>query len=175
MLEALGKHLWLLLTLAVPGLFTYGAWRLLLVLVPSTRLDAQALAQIDDSALLTTALIMAIALAQQAFAIALEFGLWLIARARRRRWPYFHALVHRRFALAARGRLSAEATRIIGNFFLSLNVAVGVGLLLLYFHGYEGLPWGHWLSNALLALAAAAVLTAFFRGMNAVAVIRLEA
>lgn len=71
MLDTVAKNLWLLLTLVIPGLFTYGAWRLLLLLEPSSRLDVEALKQIDGSGLTSTSVIIAIALLQQPFLVCL--------------------------------------------------------------------------------------------------------
>lgn len=80
MLEAVAKNLWLLLTLVIPGLFTYGAWRALLLLEPSVRLDINALNQIDSTAIVSASIIIAVALLQQAIAIAIESVLTLLAK-----------------------------------------------------------------------------------------------
>jgi hypothetical protein len=167
MLEEVAKNLWLLLTLVIPGLFTYGAWRIILLLEPSQRLAAGALSQIDSSALVTTSVIVAIALLQQVVAIVIEAALTLWAKLMQKQWPNFHALFCERFALAAAGRLDENATRIIGNFFLSTNICIGLGLLLLYFLAYESLAPTHWVSLGLMALLAATLTTAVFRMLNA--------
>lgn len=64
MLEAIAKNLWFLLTLIMPGLFAYGAWRVLLLLEPSKRLNIDALNQIDSSAIASVSIIIAVALLQ---------------------------------------------------------------------------------------------------------------
>ena len=80
MLEAVAKNLWLLLTLVIPGLFTYGSWRVLLILEPSAHLDINALNQIDSSVIASASIIIAIALLQQAIAIAIESVLALLSK-----------------------------------------------------------------------------------------------
>ncbi len=167
MLEAVAKNLWLLLTLVLPGLFTYGAWRAILLLEPGRRLAVDALAQVDSSALVTTSIIVAVAVLQQAIAIVIEATLSLLAKIMRKKWPNFHALFCERFALAASGKLDENATRVIGSFFLSVNMCVGLGLLLVYFLAYESMRLVHWVPTGLLVLLAAALTAATYRMLNA--------
>lgn len=167
MLEELAMNLWLLLTLVIPGLFTYGAWRMILLLEPSRRLAADALSQIDDSALVTSSIIVAIALVQQAGAILVEATLAMVAKIMQRRWPNLHALFCERFALTVAGKIDENATRIIGNFFLSTNISIGLGLLLLYFQAYESMELIRWVPMGMLVLLAATVTSAVFRMINA--------
>lgn len=167
MLEAVAKNLWLLLTLVIPGLFTYGAWRLLLLLEPSRRLAVDALSQIDNSALVTTSIIVAVALLQQAVAIVIEAALTLLAKTMQKKWPNFYTLFCERFALAAANKLDENATRIIGNFFLSINMSIGLGLLLLYFLAYELLGFTQWVPIGLIVILAVTFTTAVFRMLNA--------
>jgi len=137
MLEEVAKNLWLLLTWVIPGLCTYGAWRAILILEPSRYLTDSALSQMDNSALVTTCIIFAIALLQQAFAIVIEAALALLAKKMNRIWPNFYTLLCERFELAAEGKLNQDATRIIANFFQTTNISIGLGFLLLYFLYYE--------------------------------------
>lgn len=167
MLEAVAKNLWLLLTLVMPGLFTYGAWRAILLLEPSRQLAVDALSQIDDSALVTTSIIFAVALQQQAVAIVIEAALSLLAKIMQKKWPNFYALFCERFAFAAAGKLDENATRIIGSFFLSINMSIGLGLLLLYFLAYESMGLTQWVPIGLIVLLAATLITAIFRMLNA--------
>lgn len=167
MLETIAKNLWLLLTLVVPGLFTYGAWRTILLLEPSSRLASDALEQVDSSALTTTSIIVAIAALQQSIAIVGEAILTLLANVMKIKWPYFYALFCERFSLAAAGKLDENATRIIGNFFLSLNMCVGLGILLLYFLMYESIGLAHWVPRGLIVLLAATLTTTIYRLLNA--------
>ncbi len=167
MLEALAKNLWLLLTLVIPGLFTYGAWRVLLLLEPSSRLDITALKQIDSSSIVSASIIIAIALLQQAVAIAIEAALTLLAKSKQTKWPNIYSLFCERFALAAAGKLDENATRIIGNFFLSINMSIGLLLLLLYFMAYESMGLNEWIPIGLVVLLIATIITAVFRMLNA--------
>ena len=171
MLEAIADNLWLLLTVVIPGLFTYGAWRVLLLLEPSKHLITDALNQIDSSVLATTCIIVALALLQQAIAITIEFGLDRLARLRKNKWPHFYSLFCERFTLASGGKLSENATRIIGNFFLSLNISIGLVLLLLYFLVYESMPPMHWIPLVIMVLLAFTLTSAIFRMLNAKSII----
>jgi len=167
MLEAAAKNLWLLLTLVLPGLFTYGAWRILLILEPSTHLNIEALNQIDSSAIASTSIILAIALLQQAVAIAIEFFLTLLAKVKKDQWPNYYSLFCERFQLAASGKLDENTTRIIGNFFLSINMSVGLSILLLYFMAYEKLNINHWVPVGIMFFLVATLITTIFRMFSA--------
>ena len=167
MLEAVAKNLWLLLTLVIPGLFTYGAWRVLLLLEPSTRLDITALDQIDSSAIASASIIIAIALLQQAIAIAIESVLTLLAKFKEKKWPNFYSLFCDRFTLSAAGKIDENATRIIGNFFLSINMSIGLILLLIYFLLYESMCANQWIPLSIIVLLIATLITTIFRMLNA--------
>ena len=172
MLDTVAKNLWLMLTLVIPGLFTFGLWRLLLLLEPSNRMNTEALDQIDSSAITAASIIIAIALLQQAFAIAIESLLALFAKLKKNRWPDFYSLFCERFALAASGKLDENATRIIGNFFLSINMCIGLSLLLIYFLVYEGQTINHWIPISITAFLIATLLTSIFRMINAMWVVK---
>ena len=172
MLETLAKNIWILLTLVMPGLFTYGAWRAILLLEPSGRVAVDALAQIDNSVLATSSIIVAIALLQQAIAIVIEAALTLLAKIMKKQWPNFHALFCDRFELAASGKLNENATRVIANFFMSINMSIGLSLLLLYCLAYEEMQLTQWVPLSLIILLAATLTTAAFRMINAKWVIK---
>lgn len=137
------------------------------MLEPSTRLDINALNQIDSSAIASASVIIAIALLQQAIAIAIESLLTLIAKIQEKKWPNYYALFCDRFALSAAGKLDENATRIIGNFFLSINMSIGLSLLLLYFLAYETIDTNHWIPISIIALLVATLITTLFRMLNA--------
>jgi hypothetical protein len=167
MLEAIAKNLWILLTLIIPGLFTYGVWRILLLLEPSKRLNIDALHQIDSSAIASASIIIAVALLQQALAIAIEAALALLAKSRQEQWPNIYSLFCERFELATKKKLDERATRIIGNFFLSINVSIGLVLLLLYFLLYESMCVSHWIPLSIIVFLIATLITIVFRMLNA--------
>ncbi len=167
MLETVAKNLWLLLTIVIPGLFTYGAWRVLLLLEPGQRLSIDAFSQIDSSAIVSASVIIAIALLQQAIAITIESILTLLSKIQKNKWPNFYSLFCERFALAATGKLDENTTRVIANFFLSLNMSVGLLLLLLYFMAYEGMNINQWVPLSVIVLLTATVITTVFRLLNA--------
>ena len=167
MLEEVAKNLWLLLTLVIPGLFTYGVWRAILLLEPSKRLAVDALSNIDSSALVTTSIIVAVAMLQQAVAIVAEAVLSLLAKIMQKKWPNLYALFCERFVLASAGKLDENATRIIGNFFLSINMCIGIGLLLIYFLAYESMGLSQWVPISLIGFLVVTFTTAVFRMFNA--------
>lgn len=167
MLETLAKNLWLLITVGIPGMFTYGVWRVLLLLEPSNCLDMTALNQIDSSAIASASIVIAIGLLQQAIAITMESLLTLLAKIRQKKWPNIYSLFCERFELAAAGKLDENATRIIGNFFQSMNISVGLFLVFLYFVAYEGMGTDEWIPIAIMVFLAAALITTVFRMLNA--------
>jgi hypothetical protein len=167
MLEEVGKNLWLLLTIVIPGFCTYGAWRLLLVLSPGSNRLTAALTSIDDKTWVTASIIVAVALLQQAVSIISEAALTGLAKLMGPRWPNFHALFRERFDLAASGELTENATRIVGNYFQSTNICVGLGFLLLYFLLYEKTGTRHWIPVGLALLLVAGLVTTAYRLYNA--------
>lgn len=167
MLEAISKNIWLLLTLLVPGLFTYGTWRVLLLLEPSVHLEISALNQIDGSAFASGSIVIAIALLQQVIAIAIESVLALLARSNKENWPNFYSLFSERFVLSAAGKLDDNSTRIIATFFLSINISVGLSLLLLYFLAYENMNINQWIPLAIIILLVSTLIATIFRMFNA--------
>lgn len=87
MLDTLAKNLWLLITVGIPGMFTYGVWRVLLLLEPSNCLDTEALKQIDGSAIASASIVIAIGLLQQAVGISIESLLAFLAKSGRKNGP----------------------------------------------------------------------------------------
>jgi hypothetical protein len=169
-MDELLKNLWLLLTLAIPGMTTYGAFRLLLVLNGSQRIDKAVFDKIDASALVTTCLIMALAVFQQAIAIAIEAGISFICARCRHKHEEYHALFCERFKMAASGKLSENATRILGNFFMSLNVTIGQCMVLGYLVWYER-PNNRTPELVILLFIAMGLVSAVFRLRNAVSIV----
>jgi hypothetical protein len=153
--------------LVIPGLFTYGIWRVFLLLEPSKRLNIDELSHIDNSSIASASVIIAVALLQQAVAIAIETALALLAKSREKKWPNIYSLFCERFELAAAGKLDENATRIIGNFFLSINMSIGLTLLLLYFLLYESMYANQWIPLSIIVLLIATLITTLFRMLNA--------
>lgn len=136
-MDELVKNLWLLLTIAIPGMTTYGVFRLLILFNGAGKLDKAVLDKIDESSLITSCLIIALAIAQQAVSIVIEAALSQACSRCRNRDETYYKLFCERFKMAAEGKLSENATRIMGNFFLSLNVTIGQCMLLAYLLLYE--------------------------------------
>lgn len=172
MIENLSKNLWLLLTLALPGFFTYGLWRLLLFFVQNPPLSPEDLKQIDASALTTTCIIFAFALLQQAIAVAIEFFLYLAGKKKKR--TKFNTLFCERFDLAAEGKLNPTAERTVGNFFLSFNMSVGIILIIGYFLiivDFKDKQEAFTILSGLILLLCATIITTVFRMITAEKVI----
>ena len=172
-MESIGKNLWMLITIVVPGLFTYGAWRLLLFLYPSSTLTIETFEVIDNSSLITCCIIIAIALLQQALAIVIEFFLSLISLIRKEQWKNLHSMFWDRFKLASEDCLNESSERIIGNFFLSLNILIGLLFILSYFVWYEHLTLNSWVLKSLIFFIVVNSITAIYRLINAVSVIAI--
>jgi len=170
-MEELAKNLWLLLTLVLPGMTTYGVFRLLAILY-DCKIDKAAFEKLDASALVTTCLIVAIALVQQAFSIGIEMVLaWLCKQNRRRNWRYYQFFCNR-FQMAASGKMNEASTRVFGNFFTSLNITIGQVLLFLYLW-HLGLRFDNSALRVVTLLALAAFVSAWFRLHNAASIIPL--
>lgn len=173
-MEAISKNLWLLLTLVLPGFFTYGLWRLSLffIIVRPATLSNAALKQIDESTLTTTCIIFAFALMQQAIAIMIEsFIYYFLNRNKKDRKPdtnkdersILKTLFCERFKLTAKGKLNERAERMVGNFFLSMNICIGICLLIGYFIGYIGYAQSKPVVYGLAVLLPAALIATYFR------------
>jgi hypothetical protein len=106
---------------------------------------------------------------QQAIAISLEAAVSRICQYRREGDPY-RLLFCERFKMAAAGKLNENATRIIGNVFTSLNVTIGLGLILAYLMLYEQEQDGASVI-VVAALAVAGIITTGFRLQNAKGVV----
>jgi hypothetical protein len=180
-MESISKNLWLLLTLVIPGLFTYGLWRLSLFFITELpeSLTPKTLEQIDASNMTTTCIIFAFALMQQAVAIAIEAVIYYFlnkdskkksARSKKEfkdEKSMLKTLFCERFVLASKGQLNEQAERIVGNFFLSMNVSIGICLLIAYFAGYIGFGKSQSVIIGLIVLLPAALVTTFFRMITA--------
>lgn len=170
MLQEIVKNLWLLLTIIIPGFFTYGLWRILLILEPVT-LKNNILNKVDASVLLTTSFIVAIGLLQQAGSIVVEFLLTLISKAIKDKFPLFHELICGRFALTSAGKLDESTTRIVGNFFLSMNISMGVVLIYTFYKCYVS-NTSDWVFIFLYITFGITIISTFFRMFNAMSAIK---
>lgn len=159
MLESIGKNIWLILTIVIPRMATYGAWRILLILLPNNKIALSSLQQIDNSAILSACVVVAITIFQQAIAIVIEALLALIARCMKIGRPNFYSLFWDRFVIFSFGDLNENGRQVIGNLFLSINVCVGLIFLFLYFFLYEDLSLSHWIPVSIIIV--------FFMGIGA--------
>ena len=168
MTELFVKNLWLFLTLVVPGLVTYGSWRILLLFHNSTTtVIQQGLEKLDQSTLLTSCVIMALAVIQQGFGIFIEFLLrcWSVhTEERKQSWGL---LFYSRFEPKVRTQVGEEGMQTIGQFFLSLNVLVGQAGLLIFFLWYGATGWTSALAFVLYTIIAVLIVTCVYRGIIA--------
>lgn len=168
-MESISKNLWLLLTLVIPGFFTYGLWRLSLFFVTvRPNLTDATLKQIDESTLTTTCIIIAFAIMQQAIAISIEAFIYYFSNRKtsensHQKKSTLHTLFCHRFKLSANDQLNERAERMIGNFFLSLNVSIGITILIVYFIYYIGFENSRTVLLGLTLLLPATLITTYFR------------
>lgn len=171
MIEAIAKNLWMLITIVLPGMFTYGLWRLLLLLHTSATLDTNALEQVDNSYVITWCLIVAIALLQQSIGLMIEFALYSLSR-RKKDDRLFKKLFYQRFLLAQQDKLKGYSSNVIGNFFLSLNIFIGIVFLFVYFLLYEKVAILHWIPLTLTFFAGVLLVNLIFRYKTSIQIIR---
>jgi len=165
MADLLPENLWVNLTVVIPGLVTYGSWRLALLSRGSWRIGQDLLSKIDESAVLSVSIVTAIAILQQALAILLEPLLGgLFAIKKKEDW---RKLFLGRFKVVAEGKLTEEGKRTVGQFFLSVNVLVGQVYLLLYFLLFEDIDSDCGLVVILYCFIFILVLVCIFRAYNA--------
>lgn len=160
------------MTLAIPGATTYGTFRIILLLNGSAGIDKAALEKIDGSALLTTCIIVALGVLQQAVAIPLEPLLSAVFSRHRRKYNAYYLLFSQRFKSAAAGDLTEEATRIVGNFFTSVNVVIGQCMILLYLLSYETAPHKGTVATVLVVIAMGTI-SAVYRLRNAASIVEV--
>ena len=170
MFESIAKNLWILVTIMLPGMFTYGIWRFLLILNPSTILTNESLTQVDQLGVLTWCIIVSIALLQQSIGLVIEYALYLISW-KKSSLGKLNKLFFRRFELASKGKITAYASSIIGNFFLSLNIFVGLLFLLVYFMFFEKLNVNHWIPLFIITFLITAFINIIFRLQTSLKVI----
>ena len=164
------KNLWVNLTVVVPGMVTYGMWRIVVMLMGYRGIDFET---IDGSALLSLSVLFAIAILQQAVGISIEAMLAGFFYVFEDKWVNAHKLFVGRFRTLATERYNEPVMRTIGQFFLSLNVWVGQ-VMILAFVIYAQNPaslapvaapdWLLWLS---IALTMITLFVAIFRCWNA--------
>lgn len=170
-MEILAKNLWLLITIVLPGMFTYGILRLFFLLSPSTVLDANAFNDVDSSALLTSCVIVAIAVLQQSIGLLIEFVFYAMVR-KKNKATDMKKLFYERFTLKPKNDSDNSTTNVVGNFFLSLNVFIGILMLLIYFLFFEDLSFSHWIPLLLLFFMLVLVFNLIFRYRTAIQVIK---
>jgi len=139
MVESIGKNLWLLLTILIPGFFTYGSWMLIMMHFQNPVLDNKILEKMDSSSITVFSIILAIAIAQQIGGIVIEALLAFISYILKNKFPNLCDLFNGRFKKASENKLNDSSKRIIGNCFLSINILIGLIFLFLYFKYYAGI------------------------------------
>ena len=126
------RNLWLNLTIAVPGMVTYGLWRIVVMIMGYRGIDFET---IDGSVVLVVSIIIMIAVLQQLVGITLEYMAGVIVRLKKNRieritrtkcnMRYFDILLLGHPRATAKELFNEKVTRIVAQFYLSLNVSVG--------------------------------------------------
>lgn len=169
------KNFWVNLTVVLPGMVTYGTWRLIIFYSKYTEIDFE---KIDNSLVLTLSVLFAVAFLQQAFGIAVEALLTGVSRIMKNFWPSLHMLFVGRFPALAKGQLNEGTLRTLGQFFLSVNLAIGQGLIYLFTYAIRGRcerPPEPWLFHVLGVIIVVTAFVACFRCWNAIAAVRATA
>ncbi|MCK4827863.1 hypothetical protein KA005_69685 [bacterium] len=174
-MELVPKNLWLNLTVVLPGMVTYGTWRLVILITGYEGID---FTPIDNSIVLSLCVLLSIALIQQAIGIFVEASIAGVVHLNKKRWAAAHALFVERFSSLAKDRFNEDVLRTIGQFFLSLNLAIGQILVLIFTiaiknaEGKSTVDIPSWLPSILAIVIAIALIVACFRCWNAIAAIR---
>lgn len=174
-MELVPKNLWLNLTVVLPGMVTYGTWRIVILITGYEGID---FTSIDNSIVLSLCVLLAIALIQQAIGIFIEATIGRVVHLNRKRWAAAHALFVERFSSLAKDRFNEDVLRTIGQFFLSLNLAVGQILVLIFTivaknpEGKSTVDVPFWLPLILAIVIAIVVIVACYRCWNAIEAIR---
>ncbi len=169
--DLIPKNLWVNLTVVLPGMVTYGTWRLVIFYTGYAEINFE---KIDGSLVLTLSVLFAISLIQQAFGITVEAFLTAVSRIMKNFWPSFYLLFVGRFSALAKDQLTEGALRTLGQFFLSLNLAIGQGLVFLFTYAIQGRcekPPEPWLFYVLGVIIAVTTFVACFRCWNAIAAV----
>jgi len=178
--------LWVNLTVVLPGMVTYAALRLVMLI---TGYDADFFKAVDDSVVLSTCMVFAFALLQQTIGITIEaLATRIVTRVHNKRekskvykkdkLEYAYKLFNRRFAGYVSCEHKGEALRTIAQFFLSLNITVGQAAVLVFIVtlrnplGQPALYKPVWLYALSGLLVFFSVCAACFRYWNAVEVIK---
>jgi hypothetical protein len=122
MLNSLSKNVWMILTIVIPGIFTYGLFRILLIIHETTVFNTL-FDSMDSSISINACVIVIIGLIQQMFGILLEALIAIILKGgslKRLVWDR-HL---KKEAVTDREQLAT------GNFYLSLNITIGLFFLL---------------------------------------------
>jgi len=123
------KNLWVNLTVVLPGMVTYGTWRIVIMLMGYEGIDFK---PIDDSVVLSTCVVFAIAIIQQAVAISVEAMLAGVSYLLKDKYKNIYKLFIGRFSASATNKYNEFIMRTIGQFFLSLNVSIGQMMILIF-------------------------------------------
>ena len=169
--EILVKNLWTLVTIVLPGLFTYGLWRLLLLLNPSIYLTLEEFSNLDQSSVITWSLIISIALLQQSLAIVLEFVLYKLSQKKVNSSKYL--LFVKRFELSNKEKLKGYNSSVVGNFFLSLNILVGLSFLLVYFVLFEKVSITHWVPILIIIFMISTLINSIYRYQISIKILKI--
>lgn len=165
------QNIWINLTIVLPGLVTYGCWRLTILLIGYNGIDFSV---IDQSTILSICILFAVALIQQAIGITIESIITVSCYLNRNKWPNAYSLFAERFSSLAKNKFNDDVIRTIGQFFLSLNLAVGQIMIFIFYifsnnpEGTHSVQKPMWLTFMLIGIILVTINVAIFRCWNAI-------
>ncbi len=165
------KNTWLNLTIVLPGLVTYGSWRFIILI---TEYHGINFSVIDNSTVLSICVLFAVALIQQAIGITIESIITGICYLNRNKWVNLYELFVERFSNLQKQKFNEDVLRTIGQFFLSLNLAVGQIMIFIFYilsknpEGMSPVQKPIWLYILLAGIVVITINVAIFRCWNAV-------
>jgi len=129
------QSLWIMLTVMVPGIVFYGVFR---VLVTVLEIDIPFLVVLDSTESLLICVLFAIIFVLQIFGIVVESVAFRIGPYKHKN-PQFQKAFERRYEIIATmdPEKDCHIERIIGQFFMSHNIAVGMVINLCWVIYYE--------------------------------------
>ncbi len=129
-MDLVPKNFWSNLTVVIPGMVTYGTWRFVIFITKCKVINFEV---IDKSLILSLCILFAVALLQQAIGITIEaIIVWVVNKNKKDIKDPVYLLFVKRFFYLGTEEFNDNVLRTIGQFFLSLNIAVGQILILIF-------------------------------------------
>jgi hypothetical protein len=153
------QSIWIILTVIIPGLVFYGTLRVLMAIFG---ISFPFLATIDSSELLTLCILFAIMLTLQVFGITIETIAYEIGPYKHKN-PEYQAAFEKKYEIIATidPEKRSETVRILSQFFMSHNIAIGMTINLSWVIIYEFLVLHRFDPLTILVTALLLVITIY--------------